>query len=89
MYLEITQFCLGGGRNRALESAVTGNTRIHIQINQKINEIVSGHRKVREHGNVGPRKNSKMAENFVEDFKLSLICKKVCFLSHMISFYNT
>ena len=44
---------------------------------------------MQEHGNEGPRKNSKMAENFIDDFKLSLICKKVYFLSHMISFYNT
>ena len=29
-----------------------------------------------------------MAENFVDDFKLSLICKKVYFLSHLISFYT-
>ena len=29
-----------------------------------------------------------MAENFVDDFKLSLICKKVYFLSHLISLYT-
>ena len=30
-----------------------------------------------------------MAENFLDDFKLSLICKKVYFkLSHLISFYT-
>ena len=33
-----------------------------------IHEIPTGHRKVRERGNVGPRKNSKTAENFLDDF---------------------
>ena len=46
----------------------------------------AGHRKERELGNVGPRKKFQMAENFVDDFKLSLICKKVYFLAYMISF---
>ena len=50
--------------------------------------LFSGHRKVREHGNVGPRKNSKMAENFLDDFTSCHWSVKKCTFSHLISFYT-
>ena len=47
------------------------------------------HRKVRECGNVGPRKKFQNDRKFSRWLhKLSLICKKVYFFSHLISFHT-